>query len=96
MKTTLMTMTDINPRGDTMKMTGNISDQGDQLGLPWDLREWFGEFTLLRWIEEDVETLEWDNGGVGRSVRLGSPAGACPDCERTGIGDGRPGDARRF
>ena len=52
-----------------MKMTGNISDQGDQLGLPWDLREWFGEFTLLRWIEEDVETLEWDNTNLLQFLR---------------------------
>src|SRR5262245_28004061 len=38
-----------------------LEENPDRLALPWDLREWLGEFTILGWIEEDIERLEWDD-----------------------------------
>lgn len=29
--------------------------------LPWDLIEWHSKETLLRWIRDEVETLDWAN-----------------------------------
>ena len=37
------------------------SEGADQLGLPWDLTEWVSAEDLLRWIDEDVATLDWNN-----------------------------------
>ena len=37
------------------------SEGADQLGLPWDLTEWVSAKDLLRWIDEDVATLDWNN-----------------------------------
>jgi transposase len=35
--------------------------QADRLGLPWNLAEWIDKGQLLRWIEQNVANLDWDN-----------------------------------
>jgi len=39
-------------------------EQGDPLGLPWDVREWVETEQLLEWIDAEVETINWQNPGV--------------------------------
>ncbi len=48
--------------GETVKM--EITEQPDRknrIDIPWDLGEWVDKSTLVRWIVEDIETLDWEN-----------------------------------
>src|SRR6185295_16916535 len=44
-----------------MKADAQASPAGTQVLPPWDLTEWFDQATLWRWIQEEVETLDWAN-----------------------------------
>ena len=35
--------------------------EGGPIALPWDLSEWHSKESLLRWIRDEVESLDWAN-----------------------------------
>ena len=37
---------------------------GEELALPWDLRNWSASDTLRQWIAEEIDTLDWNNSHV--------------------------------
>ncbi len=43
--------------------------QDDRLDIPWDLSEWVDKPTLLQWIVEDIDTLDWDNTDLVEYLR---------------------------
>jgi hypothetical protein len=34
---------------------------GEQVALPWDLREWFEPAILRQWVTEEIDSLDWSN-----------------------------------
>src|SRR5436305_5021495 len=44
--------------------TTQTLEQTDQLGLPWDLREWVDQRQLADWVEKEIETIDWENPNV--------------------------------
>ena len=42
---------------------------GEDLALPWDLRDWTSGEALRRWIAEDIGTLDWNNPPVVEFLR---------------------------
>jgi transposase len=36
-------------------------EQADRLSLPWDLSEWVDKDLLVRWIADEIQTLDWAN-----------------------------------
>jgi len=46
-------------------MTENeLTKQEEQFRLPMDMQEWFSSCTLMEWIEEEVDKLDWNNPEV--------------------------------
>ena len=41
----------------------------NELGVPWDLTEWFAPALLCQWLQEEVETLDWSNPEVVEYLR---------------------------
>jgi transposase len=50
----MMTLTE------NMKATPE-ADPSRRLGLPWDLSQWVDKNTLLHWINEEIDSLDWTN-----------------------------------
>lgn len=48
----------------TMTTETQTLAQTDQLGLPWDLREWVDQRQLADWVEKEIETIDWENPNV--------------------------------
>jgi hypothetical protein len=46
---------------EAMRLDAQLLPVGEQLALPWDLREWFTPAVLHQWITEEVESLDWNN-----------------------------------
>jgi hypothetical protein len=46
---------------DEMRLDAQLIPVGEQLALPWDLREWFAPAVLCQWIVEEVDSLDWSN-----------------------------------
>src|SRR3954451_22334380 len=36
-------------------------EQGDPLGLPWDIGEWVDKARLITWIDAELEGIDWQN-----------------------------------
>jgi hypothetical protein len=36
-------------------------EQGDPLGLPWDIGEWVDKHELIAWIDAELEGIDWTN-----------------------------------
>ena len=52
-------------------MTGFQSETGEEkLQIPLDLSEWCERKSLLTWIQEEVETLDWSNPELTAYLRL--------------------------
>ena len=37
-----------------------LTEQNDTLGIPWDLSEWIEGSLLQEWIDQDIETFDWN------------------------------------
>ncbi len=44
-----------------MRLDAQLISVGEQLALPWDLREWFTPTVLRQWISEEIDSLDWNN-----------------------------------
>jgi hypothetical protein len=53
-----------------MRTDAQIVPLGEELALPWDLREWFNAETLRQWITNEIETLDWSNPELVEHLRL--------------------------
>jgi hypothetical protein len=51
-----------------MTMPGNPR-VADRLGFPWNLTDWIEPERLLRWINEEVEALDWEAPGLVEYLR---------------------------
>jgi transposase len=43
-----------------MPTTFRLTEHTDALGIPWVLTEWIDQRRLLGWIDEDIESLDWN------------------------------------
>ena len=48
----------------TITAAGHTLGQFDQLGLPWDLREWLEREEILQTLARLLETIDWSNPSV--------------------------------
>lgn len=44
-----------------MRLDAQLIPVGEELALPWDLREWFEPAVLRQWIAEEIDSLDWNN-----------------------------------
>jgi hypothetical protein len=44
-----------------MRLDAQVIPVGEELALPWDLREWFAPAVLRQWIAEEIDSLDWNN-----------------------------------
>src|SRR5215813_8592365 len=47
-----------------------IADQSGRLGLPWDLSQWIDKKTLLQWVTEEIDALDWANDELVAHLHL--------------------------
>jgi hypothetical protein len=45
----------------TMTMTRPTGEQVDELGLPWDLRDWIAPEDLLSALAQQLENIDWND-----------------------------------
>ena len=47
-----------------MRTDAQVIHLGEELTLPWDLRNWCGADILRQWIAEEIGSLDWGNPQV--------------------------------
>ncbi|HEU0011684.1 MAG TPA: transposase [Verrucomicrobiae bacterium] len=52
-----------------MRLDAQVIPVGEQLALPWDLREWFAPAVLRQWISEEIDSLDWNNPQLVEHLR---------------------------
>ena len=54
---------------DAMRLDVQFIPVGEQLALPWDLREWFAPTVLRQWVTEEIDSLDWNNPQIVEHLR---------------------------
>lgn len=52
-----------------MRTDAQVLHAGEDLALPWDLREWSEPAALRQWITGEIESLDWNNPEVIEYLR---------------------------
>ena len=52
-----------------MRLDAQMIPVGEELALPWDLREWVAPAVLRQWVEEEVGSLDWNNPQILEHLR---------------------------
>ena len=47
-----------------MRTDTQVMHVGEEVALPWDLRNWFEAAVLRQWVSEEFEALDWNNPEV--------------------------------
>lgn len=47
-----------------MRTDAQVIHVGEELALPWDLRNWFESGALRQWVTDEIDTLDWNNPQV--------------------------------
>ena len=54
---------------DAMRLDAQLIPVGEQLALPWDLREWVEPAVLRQWVAEEIDSLDWNNPQIVEHLR---------------------------
>ena len=47
-----------------MRTDTQVMHVGEEVALPWDLRNWFEAAVLRQWVSDEFEALDWNNPEV--------------------------------